>query len=345
VQGDGWVITERELGELLDFVATTHELDFEQEVIVSVVADIGADIQGYEPFSVEEWNVLRSLGLVDPAAGESARAAANQVRFDRIRGVCCRGDVVTEVSVEVQPTKLATETILVHELTHALHRQHPDLDRVELDFSEFPLPAAAGIEGVPQYVAFAYLAVAPSEEQAAVLPDLPIIRDDMLPSIGIGAAQYLNFAYATGPAFVEAIVAERGVPGLSDVLTTPPTTTEQVLFPEKYLTGEGASSVPAPEIPEGVTIVRQGRYGAAMLSFVLTEAVDEGDALDLVEPWAGDRFVHYVVDEVLCTSAVIEMDSADAAVAIAGALRQSLSADFADPSLDRQGELVLVRTC
>ena len=70
---------------------------------------------------------------------------------------------------------------------------------------------AASTEGVPQFVTFAYLDHVSPEELAAVLPELPIIRPDMVPLIGPGAAWRLNFAYAPGPAFVDSVVAARGI--------------------------------------------------------------------------------------------------------------------------------------
>ena len=276
---------------------------------------------------------------------------ANQVRRDRIRGLCCRFDNGTQVVVEVEATKLETEAILVHELTHALHTQYPELfEDTRFETDETPKPYGASIEGVPQFVTFAYLDRAPAEELALVTPELPIIRPDMVPLIGPGPARHVNFSYATGPAFVEAIFDARGVDGLFDLLTTPATTTEQILFPEKYLVGEGAIEVSTPDAPFGVDVRAIGTIGAAML---LSALVDGAKGNWWPASWSNHGQVTGLssmrADEDLCLVATIVMDTPQAAVALGEALVAGLQTTFPDTSattaetdVDTQFEL---RTC
>lgn len=329
IQGDGWVTTEADLAQLAAVVEEIHELEFTSDVSVLVSADVGREYAPrFEPFSVEEWYLLQGLGLADSQAD---RDVANQVRRDRIRGLCCRFNNGTAVVVEVEATKLETEAILVHELTHALHTQYPELfEDTRFDTDETPKPYAASIEGVPQFVTFMYLESAPAEELALVTPELPIIRPDMVPLIGPGPARHLNFHYATGPAFVDAIFDARGIDGLMALLTTPPMTTEQILFPQKYLIDEAAVDVPTPAAPPGVETEVTGTIGAAMLLSALVDSIDEADALELVEPWAGDRFIVYEADDGVCLIATVEMDTAEAAGAIGEALIEALRPSFPD---------------
>ena len=331
IQGDGWVTTEADVARLAAVVEEIHELVFTSDVTVLVSDDVGAEYApDFEPFSVEEWYLLQGLGL---ANNQADRDVANQVRRDRIRGLCCRFENGTQVVVEVEATKLETEAILVHELTHALHTQHPELfEGTRFESDETPKPYGASIEGVPQFVTFAYLDRAPAEELALVTPELPIIRPDMVPLVGPGPARHVNFSYATGPAFVEAIFDARGVDGLFDLLTTPATTTEQILFPEKYLVGEGAIEVSTPDAPFGVDVRAIGTIGAAMLLSALVDAEGELVARELVEPWAGDRFIVYEADEDLCLVATIVMDTPQAAVALGEALVAGLQTTFPDTS-------------
>ena len=348
IQGDGWVTTEADVARLAAVVEEIHELVFTSDVTVLVSDDVGAEYApSFEPFSVEEWYLLQGLGLADSQAD---RDVANQVRRDRIRGLCCRFDNGTQVVVEVEATKLETEAILVHELTHALHTQYPELfEDTRFETDETPKPYGASIEGVPQFVTFAYLDRAPAEELALVTPELPIIRPDMVPLVGPGPARHVNFSYAAGPAFVEAIFDARGVEGLFDLLMTPATTTEQILFPEKYLAGEAAVDVPTPSAPFGVDVRATGTIGAAMLLSALVDGREELAVRELVEPWAGDRFIVYETDEDLCLIATIVMDTPQAAVALGETLVAGLQPTFPDTSVmmaevdvDTQFEL---RTC
>lgn len=344
IQGDGWVTTEADIARLATFVEETHQLEYTEPVTVLVSDDVGAEYApNFEAFESGEWWLLQALGLAD---SQVDRDITNQVRRDRIRGLCCRFDHGTQVVVEVESTKLETEAIVVHELTHALHTQYPDLfENTRDETDETPKPFAASIEGVPQFVTFAYLAQALPEELAAVTPELPIIRPDMIPLIGPGPARHLNFAYATGPAFVDAVVDARGIEGLSDLLTSPPTTTEQILFPDKYLAGEAAADVPTPATPPETNAVAIGTIGAAMLMFVLAEELGESAALELVEPWAGDRFVVYEGDENVCMLATIVMDTPEAQVVFGPKLLDVLSPAFPDATVTVLDAGIELRTC
>lgn len=344
VEGEGWVITEGDIARLAAFVEETHELEFTSVVTVRVSRDVGQQFApNFEPFSVDEWSLLQALGL---AESQADRDITNQVRRDRIRGLCCRFNNGTQVIVEVEDTKLETEAIIVHELTHALHTQYPVLfENTRFETDETPRPFAASIEGVPQFIAFAYLALAPADELALVTPELPIIRPDMVRLIGPGPSQHLNFAYATGPAFVDAVVAARGIEGLNDLLTEPARTTEQILFPEKYLAGEAAIEVADPSPPAGAAVITTGTIGAAMLMFSLIDQVGESAARELVEPWAGDRIVTYGDSDNVCMVGAIHMDTAEAALALGTALEVSLRTAFPDVTATVLEDLVELRTC
>lgn len=344
IQGDGWVTTEGDIARLAAFVEETHQLEFTSVVSVLVSRDVGLEYApNFEPFSSEEWWLLQALDLAD---NQIDRDVTNQVRRDRIRGLCCRFNNGTQVVVEVEATKLETDAIIVHELTHALHTQHPALFRnTRYETDETPKPFSASIEGVPQFVAFAYLALASDQELAAVTPELPIIRPDMVPLIGSGPAQHLNFAYATGPAFVDAVIAERGIEGLSDLLIEPALTNEQILFPDKYLSGEMAEVVEDPQAPTGADVVTTGTIGSAMLMFALVDEVGEVGARDLVEPWAGDRFAIYQVGDDACMVANIKMDTPAAERAIGDALLARLSSGFPDATVTAGADFFELRTC
>ncbi len=145
-------------------------------------------------------------------------------------------------------------------------------------------------------VAFEWLAQAPLQERNDITPELAIIRDDMVSLTGIGPARHVNFAYATGPAFVDAVVEARGLEGLSGLIRLPPSTTEQVLFPEKYLAGESAVPVARPDVPTAANVRSTGSIGAAMLMFVLADVNGDVVAQRMVEPWAGDQYVVYDSD-------------------------------------------------
>src|SRR6201999_3921871 len=64
-------------------------------------------------------------------------------------------------------------------------------------------------------------------------------------------AQQLLFPYTEGLSFVCALESEGGWAAVDGAYADPPTTTAQILFPERYTAGEGAVDVPDPQAPDG----------------------------------------------------------------------------------------------
>ena len=334
VEGDGWTITQGDMDRLIAFVEETHQLSFAEPVGIAISDDIGAEFaRGFEPFGQPDWLLMRGLGLAET---DAERQVVNQARLDRIRGFCCSFDESGRfaVVVELQPSKIYTEMIVVHELTHALHAQN-DLQPRGIVANEIPLPAASAFEGVPQFITFAYMQQEASTELIdEISPDLPIIRDDQFDQMPVAAARNLNFAYGAGAEFVDAVVAELGVDGLSELMRRPPSTGEQVLFPQKYLDVETARSVPPPSPPAGTRVQHQGTVGAATWRFLLLDAYGPDESLELVAPWSGDGFVVYTGDGKLCLAADVVLDTEPAAAAFAEALVASVSTRESSPELD-----------
>lgn len=345
IDGGDWTITENDVERIRDFIEVTHELDFTGPVGVRISDDIGREYaDGFEPFDRDEWELLRMLGLTE---ADADRDEANQLRRDRIRGFCCLPPGESgplEVVMELQPSKFATELILMHELVHALHVQNPRLYPLGRYYSaETPLTFSAAVEGVPQYVVFRYLEMASEEQRASVVDDLPIIRDDMFSLLDDGPARHLNWAYDTGADFVVGVFAERGAQGLSDLIGEPPSTNEQVLYPDKYLAGEEAIPIERPLIPAGAEARSEGTIGAALLMWVLADQVGQPAALDMVAEWAGDSYVIYDLGQQQCLSAAVMVD--DRADEIGSAMLAQLRVDFPEADGEAAGTTVAFDTC
>lgn len=338
VAGDDWAVTERKVAELTAFIEDMHDLEFLGEVAVLTSEDIGADIgNGFEPFPQTEWSLLQLLGIVDD---DRDRSAVNQLRRDRVRGVCCGFDNgAWTVTVEPQPTRLETEMIIVHELTHALHAQHDRFaGRRGGSTDEYPSPAAAATEGVPQLVAMAWLETAGPDERARALDELAIITPDLAAVTGAGAKRILEFAYGAAPAAFEEEFASRGAKALQDLIENPPTTTEQVLFPSKWRVGEEAIGVRRPDLSDNTDPQASGTLGAALLSYALSDAIGEQTALEVVSSWTGGTWTLYDLpgtdtETRTCLAARIAMDTAQAAGELAESLVQALE------SPDGEGEI------
>lgn len=318
---------------MVQFVETTHELDFRAPVLVETSNDIGEEYASdLDIFAENDWRLLNALDLISDGYD---RDGVNQVRRDRIRGLCCRGDDgELFVIVEALATKLETEVILVHELVHALHRQHPEIvgDAGRSGGFELPDTYGATFESIAQLVAFAYLDSQPLDQRAEVEPELLIIDDRLAELTGRVPGEMLNFAYFTAPGLAQAAFEARGAQGLSDLLSSPPTTTEQIVYPDRWLAGEDRVSQAEPVVPEGAIFVTEGRLGVAVLGWILDEVADSGEVDEVLAGWTGDRYTLYeFADENGfrdCVSAQIEVDDAVTAELLAQWLGEAFDLDL-----------------
>ena len=146
-----------------------------------------------------------------------------------------------------------TEWVLSHELTHAVTDQHYDLTRADrLDdggLDDELVAYTALVEGDATLLMQHYLltqmdpaaqAAVAREGLAQTTPKLdkapPVVRES------------LGFPYQTGLSFVQALYQRGGWEAVDKAYADPPTSTEQVLHPEKYL---GTRDAPTPvSVPE-----------------------------------------------------------------------------------------------
>ena len=276
--------------------------------------------------SEELWDTLLTLELVDPT---DDRLAADAVRREQVRGVCC------PVSVVDTGDPLFNEVVLVHELTHGLD--------TEIDLggggSGEPLePAIALIEGNAHRVAFEYADVL--REEGADLPDPPSVfppgGDPRLPPV---VQEILEFPYDEGRRFAAALVAAGGEQAIVEAFGRPPTTSEHILDVEAYLTDEQPTTVDQPSVPDSAGVDHQGSLGAHLVQLLVEPEIGNDAALDLALAWAGDRYRRYEQDGSRCISAMVEFDTE----AYARTFETSLGIEGADVS--RTDRAVAIVNC
>jgi hypothetical protein len=209
---------------------------------------------------------------------------------------------------------------LWHELVHALQDQHYDL-RPKLKWSTGRGDATAAVQALAEGDAMSAMLdvmLAPQGQTALDLPEgllgksmgmieaLPEI--DSVPGI---LKRSLVAAYADGLTFVNALREKGGFAAVDAAWRDPPTTTEQILHPEKYEKRElGLAVVPVPP-PEGGPkgVVFRDVLGEQGLRFVLEEWMPLVSAAAAASGWGGDQLavfadgdrravgVHLVLDD------------------------------------------------
>lgn len=197
----------------------------------------------------------------------------------------------------VPKTRTFNATHLAHEVSHALVDQHfafvanrgdDEATRAYVAFTEGDAVAAqviyqnrALLESPSTVLWNVARARSTSEKELAgdaYVGWIPAYRDEIL----------LNYDH--GFRFVAALHRTGGFGLVNRAWAKPPTTTEQILHPEKYLAGELAIPIAPPPTPSGTTSVMASSTGEMGVRSVLSMCIDEPFAHAAASGWGGDAF-------------------------------------------------------
>lgn len=202
-------------------------------------------------------------------------------------------------------SELEVAAVLAHEITHSLQMQHfavPDLKA--LDNEDVRLAQNAVIEGDAMLVMVAYLAQRNRiplnralVRAASVASDRAFDRfsrarggQEALESAPPLIRERLSFPYMHGMAFVAALFRTGGFELLNRIYTHPPQSSEQVLHPQKYLSGEAPVPVRAPEAPALHERVVSGTVGELQTKVILGYCLPPERAAAAAAGWGGDAY-------------------------------------------------------
>lgn len=228
------------------------------------------------------------------------------------------------VTVRGSSSSIATQFVLAHELTHALHDQHfGTLDAAALDDELAWAGIAALEEGDADRVAGLWLDRQSRARQDRFerayerLAGNPGAEPSEIPEI---VRSEIGAPYSFGVIFADAIVATGGNRALNRAFRNPPDDDAGVLNPRRVGRFEGRF-VPDPGLADGEHQV--GPYsnmGALGLFHLLASRLDPMVALDAADEWTGDRGVLFRRDGRDCVRATFEGRSVASTAAIAAAL-------------------------
>lgn len=297
--------------QLEGFVERTRGLTFTRPVKVTLLDDaafrkrLDSGEKADQAEVDKSAKVLRALGLigkdVDLAASEKALLGGAVAGFyDRkAKELFVRG---------AQQTPYVRE-VLVHELTHALQDQHFNIDRTDLDKAndEKAQSFTAVVEGDAVRVQRAYLSqMSPSDRQKANAEE-SVLAGGVPSSVPEALIEVLQFPYLVGPSFLQAVIGRGGQPGLDATFTKPPTTSEQLITPDKYFASEGERSVPAPKAPRAA--IDSGDIGEFGLLLILEKGLAQNTAIRAGQGWGGDSYVAWDEGKQTCVRDRMVMDT------------------------------------
>ncbi len=240
--------------------------------------------------------VYRSLGLLAPGA------ELIDVYRDLLEvGVVGFYDPETkELVVKAQELNLFARSVLVHELVHAHDDQWYELDRPEYEDTddEVGFGFAAVVEGNARRVENLWAAGLSPDEQAQLRSEeLGLLGPadlDKLQSVPQFLILLQIAPYDQGEVLVNEVLEQRGDGALDELYASPPVTSEEVLDPDRYLAGEGAISVPTPDVGAGGAEIASGAFGELVMEILFGVQITD---------WGGDQFVTVDAgDGVACTT-------------------------------------------
>ena len=246
----------------------------------------------------------------------------------------------------------ATERVtLAHELEHALADQAvglPDLEDPPPGEEDAATAALALVEGDAQLVTELYVGVGLTFEEQVSL------ATGAIGGTGLEEAPYylsrsLLFPYVEGARFVCDLHTRGGWDAVDAALADPPTTTAQVLFPERFTDGEGPLPVPeAPELPAAWEAAEPLAFGAADLLFLFEapggdpdRALD--DPLERARQWAGGAMHLWTRGQDTATSVLLRDRRPRTGPDLCGSMLQWYVASFpeADAGEGMEGEALI----
>ncbi len=301
----------------------------------------------YPPEDVEEdTRLLEVFGLMP--AGTDLKQLYLDLLTEQIAGFYDpRTDELYVISSSSELSDLE-EWTYAHEVVHALQDQAFDLEAVQdraNDVDDASLAISALIEGDATALGNDYLTENPGLllgiSQALTGGDIDSSQLEQAPPI---ISQTLLFPYEAGLSFVTALREDGGWDAVDAAYADPPTSTEQILHPEKYLDRDEPTMVTLPDLEaalDGYQILDENNLGEFQTRVLLEGGGDTDAAETAAAGWDGDRYALLASgdDEVLVWETVWDSD-ADAEE-FASTLRATDETRFNATYAESEGTLAL----
>ncbi|RYZ06300.1 MAG: hypothetical protein EOO73_16685 [Myxococcales bacterium] len=277
---------------------------FDDDATFHAAADRKAEREAIRPTAVDLPAVQLGLGLIFAARG--AARASSFGSLHRSQMVAFYDEFTHQVHVRARARDEADAPFVVaHELGHSLQFQHfrtPEVANV-ID-EDARLARLALLEGDAMLTMAAFAAdenqlplsrVLVRVAQGASEASLRDYRTSIEQSPELRSAppfqrERLMFPYQAGASFVAQIHRAGGFSLVNRLYDAPPSSTEQILHPEKYLAGEPMVPVRAPEVPAGWQGLRSGHVGELLLGAMLDVCNERPIAREAAIGWGGDAF-------------------------------------------------------
>jgi hypothetical protein len=281
---------------------------------------------------------LKALGIIEPGVN-----LVEQVKRLSTGSVTAFYDVKANQLVirDGQLTPFMLKTI-VHELVRADYDQHFELDRPNLAMPDDETGVAwdSLVEGTASRIESRFVAALPDKDKQSVQAEQQRLAGQLPKDLPDYVLVQYAFPFGSGPRFADALMSNGGAAKVNAAFQAPPKTTEQIIHPDKFFAGEGPMALADPAADGAV--IRSGSMGQLMLSLMLAQVLDPGDAESAADGWGADRYVAWQNGGQTCVRLAITMDTPEKATELGTALAD-WAKDTPGATVTGQGPFTITR--
>lgn len=313
------------LSDISRFVETERGLEFKAPVKVELADESTFNQKLMAGFDEDTASLVRTGNQLE-ALGMIPKGTDLVAKLRKLLGAGVLGfyDPKTKALV-VRGTDLTpyTRQTVAHELTHALDDQWFNLDRPELDKAkdESSFGFTALVEGNARRVENAYTDTMSAKDRRDLQREEASFGEGIdLTGVPVVLVELIQAPYDFGVDLVQKILSAKGRAALDASFAKPPTTSEQVMDPDKYVSGEGAVTVPEP--PADGEATDDGMLGELTLYLLLRDATGASTAHVAATGWGGDHYVSWTrSDGATCLRDDIVMETSRDLGELVGAMK------------------------
>ncbi len=275
-----------------------------EELAARVRADVEEDIDSDE--LAVDTAVLQLLGLLEP--GADLETMLLDLYSEQGAGFYDGDTGELVIRGEAADLTPLPKSVVVHELIHALTDQHflfNDDFQAMFDEERYDEGAAfqALIEGDATYFQFVYIQQLTAAEQLALATEAvtQIEGTSVLQSVPGWIQDDLAFPYNNGQLFVQSLVDAGGIAAVDTAYVERPASTEAVMHPARFASGELIRQVEPISITlEGYEVHETSTYGEWGFRLLLSDSAAPGTAAQAANGWGGDSYqVLFAGDDVV----------------------------------------------
>jgi tetratricopeptide (TPR) repeat protein len=239
--------------------------------------------------------LLTLLGALDP--GVDFLKAQEDLMGEQTLGFYDTDDKAFHVVQDKAPG-LSDRMTAAHEYVHALQDQAFEIGKAqdEEKNDDRSIAYSALVEGDAELATVQYAreklpALELLETIEASVAEADQEKLEQSPTVLRG---WLEFPYDQGMVFVQGVHDTGGWEAVNDLFKNPPASTEQVLHPERYRSGEKPVEVTLPDLSKtlgaGWAVTHENVLGELTWRLALTELVGPASAERAADGWGGDHY-------------------------------------------------------